>query len=104
MLSELDAFSATSTSATERPQESSYADTVKIDQDWEQIKKIMPIEFWDDAIPLNTSLSGLWFRQLVKLKYWVTGQMIHLPHVLVADGAPNTRSAGQPAAMRAGRS
>ena len=81
MLSELSRIIGSIIKRDQNPDGSTYADTVQMDQDWEQCKSIMPPEFWDDPVPPNTSFAALFFRQIAKLKYWITGQLIHIPYM-----------------------
>ncbi len=65
----------------QNPNNSSYAATVQMDQDWERCKGIMPAEFWEHESPPNAPFAVLYHRHMAKLHYWITGQLIHLPYM-----------------------
>ncbi|CAM1506039.1 Fc.00g056800.m01.CDS01 [Cosmosporella sp. VM-42] len=62
--------------------EANYAKTIELDQAWEGCKKLMPSEFWDDTLPPGLTFQALYFRQTIKLRYFLLGKLIHLPYML----------------------
>lgn len=59
----------------------SYATTVQIDQDMEEVYRLFPDEQWLPLAP-DMSLSDCWNQQASKLVFFTTLKLVHLPYML----------------------
>lgn len=67
----------------ESPQ--NYLSTVKIDQDLEQCRILMPDDFWTQLPSLDRPLIDIYAGQLTKIVYFLCVMMLHMPLMLKAS-------------------
>jgi hypothetical protein len=67
----------------ESPQ--NYLSTVKIDQDLEQCRMLMPDDFWTQLPSLDRPLIDIYADQLTKIVYFLCVMMLHMPLMLKAS-------------------
>jgi len=62
-----------------------YLATVKIDQELEQCKSLLPDEFWSQPPHPDQSLIDIYNRQITKVLYFLSIMMVHIPFMLKAS-------------------
>jgi len=62
-----------------------YLSTVKIDQDLEQCRMLMPDDFWTQLPSLDRPLIDIYACQLTKIVYFLCVMMLHMPLMLKAS-------------------
>ncbi|KAF2110960.1 hypothetical protein BDV96DRAFT_650564 [Lophiotrema nucula] len=60
-----------------------YATTVQLDQDLEEIRGLLPQNFWDSP-SLEQPFAAIYAQQSTKLKYFTIQKHIHMPYMLKA--------------------
>lgn len=58
-----------------------YSTTVEIDQDLEDIRKLMPDAWWE-PYESNATLTDMYFPELAKFMYFFLVKLVHLPYML----------------------
>ncbi|KAK0619064.1 hypothetical protein B0T14DRAFT_518492 [Immersiella caudata] len=62
-----------------------YLATVKIEEDLEQCRSLLPDEFWSQPHRPDQSFVDIYYRQITKVLYSLSIMMVHIPFILKAS-------------------
>lgn len=62
--------------------ENNYSKTIELDHEWERMKDVMPHDFWHAEPPSGLSFHELYFRQTLKIQFFMIGKLVHLPYLV----------------------